>query len=606
MLVKDHDKSKAIIETDYNYELYREIKQVPESNYNMELDAWVLDKKYINALLNNLKNMNLSVKNTVDHTRQIGYCKEVLSETVKTIKLSVVKENKKTIVVNFDFDYGVLNTIKMIEGSNRRFNGKDKSWAISKDELQWLHTKLDELKYVDTSDLNQFISCNSQPEISLGDFPKMDRTPFDFQIDVANQMLKEKKIINGLEAGLGKTTITVMVTEKIQSKTVVICPASVKRNWEKEIRIVNPDADVAILNGKDEYKTAQYLILNYDILDRFYMDIKNDNFETLIFDEAHKLRGITGKGTPSSKRAKFGMALTENMEYVFPLTATPFINQTKDIFNLLSIIDNSMANNWYAFANTYCGAENNGFGTSYNGSSNQSNLFERLYPHGMIRLRTEDHIDLPERIRNFIPLDINLKQYEAKIQKYMDERDSYEDNGQHLVMFGAARRLLAKEKAKHAVTMVKDLLEQNKSVVVLSNYTDVVESIANKFKEDAVIIDGSKTDKQRQDSVDLFQDGIKKVLVGNIDAAGEGITLTKSQHMIVVDMHWSPVFMKEQMEKRIHRISQTEPANIHYLYAVGAKIDERMVEMAEKKMNDASMILDGAKESFVDELIKSL
>src|SRR5690606_19601373 len=122
----------------------------------------------------------------------------------------------------------------------------------------------------------------------------------------------------------------------------------------------------------------------------------------------------------------------------------------------------------------------------------------------------------------FIPVNISMSKYNKAVKDYMDNRNSLESNGEHLVYLSAMRRELALAKAKESVNMVKDLLEQNKSVVLFTNYTNVVEYLYNKFDKNAVVVTGDVSPKDRQKAVDQFQEGKKRVFIGNIDAAGEG------------------------------------------------------------------------------------
>lgn len=603
------DDDKMRIQSDYDFDIYNEIKMVKDSVYDYENDEWTIDSTYLKHLLKQLKEMDRDISEGVAALRNIDTHKEYeteLPETkIKTVKLNIVKDNPKSLSLGFDYDEKVLELVKSIEG--RAYNKTNRSWRITKDNVDWLYYKLDELGYVELSELKPYISHNSEVTVSLEDFPYSTITPKEFQIDTVNKLVNYKKVINGLEAGLGKTPITIMACEYINKKTLVVCPASIKYNWENEIYKINPHAEVTVLDGKSEWKESDYTILNYDILGRFMDDIMQSNFEIVAFDEAHKLRGIDNKGNPKSDRAKYSVKIASKMEYVFPITATPFINQTKDIFNLLRVIENPMTKNWYAFANTYCGAKRGEYGTSYNSSSNQKKLNSRLYPHALIRLRTEDHVDLPDRMRSFIPVNISMTKYNKAVKDYMNNRKSLQSNGEHLVYLSAMRRELAIAKAKESERLIKDLLEQNKSIVIFTNYTNVVEYLYNKFNKNAVMVTGDVEAKDRQQAVDDFQNGKKKVFIGNIDAAGEGITLTKSHHMIVIDFHWSPVVMVNQMEKRIHRMTQNQPCIIQYLYSPDATMDRLQLEMLEDKLNDSSLIIDGKKEDFfVDKLIENI
>jgi SWI/SNF-related matrix-associated actin-dependent regulator of chromatin subfamily A-like protein 1 len=599
---------------DYQFEAYQEAKMVRDAVYNMNNDSWSMDKQYAKDFLQRVGEFNIDiqeamsiVKSNIDnHSKVDTENVNNSNDVIKTVSVKV-KENSKSLTLSFDYDDAVRLVINDIE--SKVYNPKNKTYRIDKSEVEWLYVKLLEMDYVDADNLKPFTSYADREEITVSadNFPHSSIKPYPFQLDTVKQLLERKKIINALEAGLGKTAITVMACEYLQKKTVIVCPASVKENWKKEIHQINPNADVSVLYSDEEYKSAQYVVLNYDIMNKFIDNLLNDGFEVVAFDEAHKLRGVSQSGKPSSQRAKLAIKLADNMDYVFPITATPFVNQTKDIFNLLNVIDHPLGSKWWVFANTYCAPEKTAFGTTFKGSSNQEQLNKRLYPNSIVRIKTEDHIELPDRTRSFIPVKINMNKYNKQIKSYMDNRQSLEDNGKHLVELTIMRQTLAKEKAKEAVKMIKDYLDQEIFVVVFSNYTDVVYSIADKFKDDSVVITGDVDSKERQKAVEQFQSGKKKVFVGNIDAAGEGITLTKSHQMIVVDMHWSPVVMVNQMEKRIHRISQTQPVNVQYLYCEEASIDQGLLKMLESKLSDSSLILDGKKEDFfTDSLIKDI
>lgn len=599
------DKVKS--DTPYDYDIYKEIKMIKDAFFDVYGETWTLDKSYLNELVKNLREMNKEIGSTtglIDSTiKQKKYERNDKINPIKTVKIKV-KSNKKSLTIGFDFDNKVLEKIKMLE--NRSFNKSNKTWRVGKGEVDWLYEQLIDLEYVDVSELKPFTIYNSDNQISLkkSDFPYMKKTPRDYQVRVAESMVNRKRTINALEAGLGKTLTAIMATEKINQKTLIVVTASIKYNWKNEILDVNPNADIQVLDSKSKWRDSQYTIINYDILGTFIDDIMQSDINVLILDESHKIRGIDNRGRPSSQRARHALDIADKVEYAFLLTATPIINSTKDIYNQLKAIQHPSTDNWYAFANTYCSPNRTNFGVDYRGSSNQDLLNKRLAGY-MVRLRTEEYVELPERTREFIPVKINLNKYNKKVEEYMSNSNADINSGGHLVYLTAMRQELAIAKAKHTEKIAKDVIEQNKSVVIFTNHTDVVDYLYSKF--DAVKVVGGMSAKERQASIEMFQNGEKKVFIGNMDAAGEGITLTKAHHMIINDFHWSPITMINQVEKRIHRLTQTQPCIIQYIYSDEAKMDRMQLDMLNEKLNSASQVVDGTSEDFfIKELIKLL
>jgi SWI/SNF-related matrix-associated actin-dependent regulator 1 of chromatin subfamily A len=128
--------------------------------------------------------------------------------------------------------------------------------------------------------------------------------------------------------------------------------------------------------------------------------------------------------------------------------------------------------------------------------------------------------------------------------------------------------------------------------------------VCEAFKGNVVKVTGDLSTKQKQESVDRFQNGEVQVIVCNIKAGGAGITLTKSSNTIVNDFDW--VFANhDQAESRNHRIGQDQSVNIQYLYSL-APIDARMAEILEEKLLNSSLIVDGTEESFAREVLNSV
>jgi SWI/SNF-related matrix-associated actin-dependent regulator 1 of chromatin subfamily A len=331
-------------------------------------------------------------------------------------------------------------------------------------------------------------------------------------------------------------------------------------------------------------------------------DIKNAGFIAAAFDEAHFCKKVNNHGKPDSKRAKFFMRIVNQIEFVFILTGTPISNRTRDIFNLLKAIKHPLSKDFKSFAQKYCAPEFNGYGWSYDGSSNQEELNDQLQGFMLRRLK-RDMLDLPEKTRSFIPVEVNKSQYFKDMNKYMDAKTHFTNKGQHLMLLNAMRHNLAKEKSKALIKMIENLLDQNKPVVVFTNFTYVVNAVKNKFKE-AVTITGEDNAEDRGNAIESFQSGKTNLIVCNLIAGGTGVTLTRAKNMLINEFDWIPGTIL-QAEDRIHRIGQSKDVVIEYLYSEGT-FDEKMALLLEEKLKNINKIIDGSDEGFLDEVINWL
>lgn len=436
-------------------------------------------------------------------------------------------------------------------------------------------------------------------------FPLMDistlpRTPFPHQLEAATFLLEKKKAILGDDMGLGKSFSSIIALNSIKGKRLIVCPSSLKLNWKKEIQMVSNDP-IHIISNQAWIKPARnsWVIINYDILHNHLEDIKKANFLAVAFDEAHYVKNVNNHGKPGTKRAKYFMRIANQMEYVFLLTGTPISNKTKDIFNLLKAIKHPVSKDFKVFSNRFCDPQFNGFGYTYNGSTHQEELHDELKGHLLRRLK-DDVLDLPKKMRSFIPVEIHLQSYNQKVDDYMTKRSQINGRHEHLVYLNALRHLLAKEKITHTKHLVQDLLDQNKPTVVFTAYTAVVEALCEAFPE-AVTVIGDNSEEERQQAVNDFQNGKTNLIVCNLIAGGTGITLTRAKNLIIQDFDWTPS-TSSQAEDRIYRIGQNENVNIYYVYAEGT-IDEKMALLLEDKLLNINKIIDDSDVGFLDEII---
>jgi SWI/SNF-related matrix-associated actin-dependent regulator 1 of chromatin subfamily A len=413
--------------------------------------------------------------------------------------------------------------------------------------------------------------------------------PYKHQIQAAKFLIKKKAAILADEMGAGKTMSSILAANTMGFPVLIVCPASVKYNWEKEIKLVDSFAQIHILT--DNKEITDWNIINYDILKNFSL-LKKLKWKTIIFDEAHYCRGVTNYGSPKTQRAKDFLALSKRTENLYALTGSPVFDRPKDLYNVLKAIKHSIGSmRFIQFAKRYCGAYNNGFGWVAKGSSNTEELNNEL-KSCMLRRLKKDLLDLPDKIRTFLPVEINIKQYNKEVKQYEKEKkEELLEGGFELALQSFKKHLIAKLKIKHTIELAKSLVENDQQVIIFTFYSEVIKQVQEYFGDITVKLDGNCTAKQKQEAVDLLQSGKKKIFVANMIAGGVGITLTAANNLIFNDMDWTPENHR-QAEDRPHRIGQKNNVNIFYMYAKNSEMDEKLIVYLKEKLTAISEILD--------------
>ena len=431
------------------------------------------------------------------------------------------------------------------------------------------------------------------------------RPPLNHQKEAIEKLAGSKRFILADDMGLGKTTSTIIAAlETGAKKILIICPASLKINWQREIENYS-DRSVFISESKNWSNDHDFVIVNYDILKNFY-DLKDKEnslitkgeFDLIILDEAH----YVSNGTAA--RTKLVNSFAKKCERVWLLTGTPMTNRPMNYFNLLSLIESPVAQNWMAYAIRYCQGYQFTAGKrkiwNVSGASNLEELRDRTSRQVLRRLKT-DVLDLPDKIITPVYLRLKSKLYEGLMGEYYDWYNKNPDESTSLtVQFSKlmkVRQVIAEEKIKHTIELAENILEQGKKVIIFTNFTDTLNRIADHFGKQAVRLDGSTGKPQRQYSVDQFQENEKiRVFVGNVKAAGVGITLTAAEAVIVNDLSFVPGDLA-QAEDRAYRYGQKNTVSVYY------PIFENTIEgiiydmVNEKKQNISTVMGDNLDES---------
>lgn len=452
------------------------------------------------------------------------------------------------------------------------------------------------------------------------------------------EFLKKKKLaILADEMGLGKTIQAIRSIDD-SGAALVVCPASLKTNWMREIKADMPNVEIEIINGRviqNDNGSANWIIINYDIInyhkDWIVKKIKNGEIKNIILDEAHYIKG-------KSIRAKATIEITEPSKIVYCLTGTPLMNRPIELWNLLVAIKHPLTRYKGArtmFSKKYCG----GFlkvipPTRWrhypirfwdeSGATNLQELRQNLNGF-MLRRKKNQVLDLPAKIIDIIEVELTAlqrREYENAWDAYIDFLTNNPPDETTLNNIMSARHLVEVQKLKQICSkakvdrIVKDsinAIEQGEKVIIFSYYTETIKRLSKGFSEkkiQSVELTGATKQEERQKAVDDFQnDDNIKVFIANIKAGGVGINLTRASIVIFADMDWTPE-IHSQAEDRAHRIGQTGTVNVYY-YIAENTIEIDIVELLAKKKQIVNEVIDGTKnrisnKSVLPEFIKRM
>lgn len=545
------------------------------------------------------------IKTKIENGETIdGMVKEEKKTTSKVFKINVQRsqESTDTLILWSDYHKDLVYAIK--RGSENCFyNSSNRTWEFYiEDSAKMYNSIKDSGVSVDLTDL--------EPWKNLVDGWKVDYSPvklsnlpfkpYGFQVEDVKTLMEKRWAINGNEMGCGKTFEDNWAAFSIPLPKLIICPPTLRLNWEKEIRMVDPDADVTILYDNSEFKTSMWTIIGYPAVSKHLENLEKAQFQVVVIDEAHFCQAIRNSGEPDSQRAWAVLRVAATAGWVIPTTGTPKTNRNKNLFNILKMIRHPLTRGKWAFRDygiKYCDGTRGSWGWDFEGNSNDEELHELISPY-MVRHLKKEVLPHLKKVRRSIPVEVDLTEYHYEISEYLRNRESSE--AEQLARLMRARKILATQKVGETIDFAKELVEDGKKVVIVTCFTDVVKVLEKAFKGNVVKIVGGMSDTAKEAAKDEFQNGKAQVIVLNIIAGGVGITLTASNNLILNDYDWVPGNI-QQVEDRICRGGQTEEfSNIYYITAKGADAEEEFVDMLTYKSDTINTAVDGGKGDVID------
>lgn len=401
---------------------------------------------------------------------------------------------------------------------------------------------------------------------------------FPHQVEGIAFLLGRRQAILADDMGLGKTrqSIVAALHAAPDGPWLIICPASVKLNWAREIRAVARQASVEVIHAGEPLRAGPgvWTVINYDILVRYVDELCGVDWKAVIFDEAHYLRN---RDSIRSRTAGHLLDILGTDSAVYALTGTPLMNRPRDLFPLLRLLKHPLGRSFLSFAKRYCAAYHNGYGWVTDGASNLDELAVQL--HGVMLRRTKEQVlNLPPKLRQWLPVEVSVpvgrKQIARVVGILLANRSGQStaagqksNRARLLANLTTARQSLAVAKVSSTLDFVQGAVEQGEKVVVFSCFDKPLRKLAEKFGDRAVVLTGATPSRKRQQLVDRFQhhDDVR-VFIANILAGGVGINLTAARQVVFNDLDWVPA-NHWQAEDRVYRIGQNGTVNITYMTA---------------------------------------
>lgn len=532
--------------------------------------------------------------------------------------------------LTFDYHPKIVEAVRNIPG--RRWNPDRKAWIVPRSEMatvQFLMQKYGGAQK--TAKPEEYGAIPELPELTV-DIP-LQRTPFPFQKKGIAAGLQFKRFINGDQPGLGKTTQAIATVVAANAfPCLIICPSTLKINWEREWMTV-AGMKAMVLNDRVKntwptyYKVGMVnvFITNYESLKKYFVHSINkptgvplklkhvsfrqeiNAFKAVVIDELHKCKD------GSTQQAKLTMGIARDKEWIIGLTGTPVVNKPKDLISQLYIINRLQEFGGYkAFMDRYCGGNGSG-------ATNLKELNYKLASTCFFQRRKQEVLkELPDKMRQIVLCEINTRrEYDAALadlagylKVYKEKSDPEIERsmrGELMVKIGVCKNIAARGKIHDVIEHIDEVVGAGEKIVVFIHQKEIARALLDHYPA-AVSITGEVTGDNRQKAVDAFQeDPNTRIIVCSMKAAGVGLTLTASSRVLFVELPWHAADA-DQCEDRCHRIGQKGSVQCTYMLGKDT-IDEDIYKIIETKReiaNEVTGSVDNIQKEIIDKIASSL
>jgi SWI/SNF-related matrix-associated actin-dependent regulator of chromatin subfamily A-like protein 1 len=431
-----------------------------------------------------------------------------------------------------------------------------------------------------------------------------------FQWAGVRYALRARRVFLADEQGLGKTVEALATVEADDAyPAVVVCPASLKLNWEREAHRWLPHREVAVVNGRAPVPpTAEITIVNYEIVAAHREALARIRPRALVVDESHLCKNPQAKRTQAVRRLASALP-PDGLRLA--LTGTPVLNHAEELISQLRVLGR--------LEDFGSGAR---FARQFRGQLSEERLHWHLRRRCFVRRLKADVLpQLPAKRQVVVPVALdNEREYrlaEDDVVAWLREqpldlstlnaRIAATLRAERLAQLGTLQRLAARGKLRAAMAWIHDFLASGEPLVVFARHIEVQEAVLARFP-DALHLLGRDKALDRDAAVRAFQepDG-PQLIVCATRVAGQGITLTRASNVAFLELEWTPA-MHDQAEDRCHRIGQRDAVTAWYLLAAET-IDETMARLIQRKRGLIAAVTDGRRiegEGLVEQVVREL
>ena len=426
------------------------------------------------------------------------------------------------------------------------------------------------------------------------------------------------------DMGLGKTVQVLCWLESLRvrrpdARVLLVVPASLIGNWEKEKARFAPEMPLCVLHGRsatvlnrEAGESAAFLtVTSYGMAAKLEA-LREISWTSIRLDEAQAIKNPGTKQTKAIKQLRADSRIA--------MTGTPIENELGNLWSLYDFLDCGLLGNQAEFKRFTKELEDD--------TSGYARLKNMISPFLLRRLKTDKRIiqDLPDKQETVDYVSMSKKQIllyrtvTAELEHSLESLDGIERRGKVLATILKLKQICNhpdqytgqdafEEKESGKLAMLRELCEtirdKRERVLVFTQFREITDALsaflAEVFGRPGLVLHGGVQVKKRQALVDRFQgEDYVPFMVLSVRAGGTGLNLTKANHVIHFDRWWNPA-VENQATDRAFRIGQTKNVMVHKLVCLGT-VEEKIDAMIESKKALAEDVIGSGGEKWITEL----